>query len=149
MSSFRNQLINWVEARGCKARPCAALRRHEALIGELHLIIEHDPLNPDADARAWIRLTPLPYDATRRKTALSHMLSLNHKMIAQELFGLTFSDAGEYISLACRASAAEISQAEFKSIMAKFLGWAARAQQLFAQEETPNSAPQDLNIRYL
>ena len=149
MSSFRNQLINWIEARGCKARGSKALIRHEALIGKLHLIIEHDPLNPEADARAWIRLTPLPYDATRRKTALSHMLSLNHKMIAQELFGLTFSDMGEYISLACRASASEISQAEFQSIMAKFFGWAARAHQLFVQEEAPNSVREDLNIRYL
>ncbi len=150
MSSFRTRLINWIEAHGVKARAQGAISRHEALIGDnLHLVIEHDPLNPNGDALAWIRLTPLPYDETRRKTALVDMFSLNHKMIGQQPFGLTLSDAGEYISLVCRADAADISQDKFQNIVARFLSWAQHAQQQLAPVKTAAAPSVDLNIRYL
>ncbi len=150
MSSFRSRFIDWIEARGVKARRHGAQHRHEALIGQgLLLIIEHDPLSPDTSARAWIRLAPLPYEAAQRKIALNKMLSFNHKIVGKEPFGLTLSDEGEFISLACRARAVDISKIEFQNIIGRFFGWAERAHQQFVQTPATASLPDNLNIRYL
>ena len=152
MKSFRERMIAWIKDHDVNAHAGAGGVRHEALLdGGLKLIVEYDPLSPQADALMILPLRALPHDQNERAEALRAMLLLNRNLISTAHFAASLyeSDGVPSICLLCAAPALAIERAAFEEIVSGYLNIARYARHMVERESRRSPPPQSDQARYL